>query len=105
MSKKLAMLGIVAVLCIVGLAFVGGCDKKSTAAVQEDKVVCQKETQAVCSRTLTSSQKKACGLKTEACPTDCKMECCLAKQKAGACPLQGDKTSLPKACQEKAEAL
>ena len=106
MSKKLALFSVVVLLCIVGLAFVGGCEKDSTAAVQEDKGVSQKETQAVCPKTLSSSQKEACGLRTaQACPTGCKMECCAAKQKAGTCPSQSGKTSLPKVCPKKSETL
>ena len=101
MSKNLALLSVV-VLCVVGLVFVSGCDEKTTAATQEDKGVCQKETQTVCPKTLESSQKETCGLKTDqACPSDCKKECCVAKQKAGTCPSQSSKTS----CQKKSDAL
>ena len=97
MSKKLAMFSIVIALSIVGLVFVSGCDDETTAAIQEDKGVYQKEAKTVCPKTLNSSQKEACGLKTDqACPPDCKKECCVAKQKAGTCPSQSSKTSCPK---------
>ena len=106
MSKKLAILSVFVVLVTVGLAFLSGCDKKTTAAVQEDKGVYQTETQTVCPKTLDSSQKGTCGLKTDqACPPDCKMECCAAKQKAGTCPSKIGKTSCPKICPKKSEAL
>ena len=105
MSKKLAMFSVVLVLCIVGLVFVAGCDKEATAASKESKSVCQKEAQTICSKTLESSQKDTCGQKTvQACPTDCKMECCAAKQKAGTCPLKSSKTSCPKVCPKKSDA-
>ena len=105
MSKKLAMFSVV-VLCIVGIVFVGGCDKDATAASEENTSAYQKETQTVCPKTLDSSKKDTCGLKTDkACPPDCKMECCAAKQKAGTCPLNSSKTSCPKVCPEKSDAL
>ena len=106
MNKKLAIFSVFIVLFTVGLFFVGGCDEQTTAAVQENKGVCQKKTQTVCAKTLDSSQKGTCGLKTDqACPTDCKMECCAAKQKAGTCPSTINKTSCPKVCPEKSDAL
>jgi len=106
MSKKLAMFSVVLVLCIVGLVFVAGCDEKASATSEESESVCQKETQTSCSKTLDSSQKKTCGLKTvKACPTDCKMQCCAAKQKAGTCPSKSGKTGCPKVCPKKSDAL
>ena len=106
MIKKLAMFGVFIVLFIVGLTFVVGCDKETTAAVQEDKGVCQKETQTVCPKTLDSTKKETCGLKTDqACPPDCKMECCAAKQKAGTCPSESSKTSCPKVCPKKPDTI
>ena len=131
MGKKIAMLGVV-VLCIAGLVFLSGCDKETAAAGQENTSVCQKEMQAVCSKTLDSSQKGSCGLKTDkacspdskmacctakqkagtcemktdkACPPDCKMAFCAAKQKAGTCPSTSNKSSCPKVCPEKSKAL
>ena len=106
MSKKLKILSVVIGLCIAGLVFVSGCDEKATAAVEENQSVCQKEIQTCCPKTVDSSQKDTCGLKTDkACPPDCKMECCAAKQKAGTCPLNSSKTSCPKVCPEKSDAL
>ena len=106
MSKKLAMFSVVIVLCIVGLVFVGGCDKEANATSEESQSIDQKETPKVCPKTLNSSQKEACGLKTDnACPTDCKMECCAAKKKAGTCPSQSGETSLLKVCPKKSGAL
>ena len=106
MSKKLAMFSVVIVLGIVGLGFVGGCDDKATASSEEDQSVCQKEIQTICPKTLDSSQEGTCGLKTnQACPSDCKMECCAAKQKAGTCPSTSNKTSCPKVCPKKSDAL
>lgn len=106
MCKKLAMLSIIVVLCIVGLGFVGGCDKEKTAAIQQDNAVCQKEIQKVCTKTLDSSQKGTCGSKVDqTCPPDCKMECCAAKQKSGDCPLKSIKTSCPAVCPKKSETL
>ena len=106
MSKKLVVFSVVIVLCIVGLVFVGGCDEETAAANQENKSVCQKEIQTICPKTLDSSQKGTCGLKTDqACPPGCKMKCCAAKQKAGTCPLKSSKTSCPKVCPKKSDAL
>ena len=106
MNKKLAIFSIVAVLLLAGVVFVSGCDKKATAASEESQSVCQKEVQANCPKTLDSSPKEACSSKkAQACPAGCKMECCAAKRKAGTCPSQSDKTSLPKVCPKKSDAL
>ncbi len=105
MSKKLAMFSIVIVLSIVGLVFVGGCDEDATAASGENKNISQEVTQAGCPKTLDCPQKKTCTLKTDqGCPPDCKMQCCQAKQKAGTCPVQSDKTSYPKVCPKQCDA-
>ena len=102
MIKKSAMFSVVIVLFIVGLVFVGGCNEKATAASEESKSICQKDTQTSCSKTLDSAKKETCGLKVDnACPADCKMACCAAKQKAGTCPSQSSKTSCPKTCPKK----
>ena len=106
MSKNLAMFSVVIVLGIIGLVFVVGCDEEATAASGANQSVCQKASQATCPKTLDSSQKAACGLKTnQACPPDCKMVCCAAKQKAGTCPLKDSDTNCPKVCPKKCDAL
>ena len=97
MNKSLAILSVVILLSIAGFVFMSGCDEEAAVASQGNKSGCQKKVQATCPKTLDSSQKETCGLKTnQACPPDCKIECCAAKQKAGTCPLKSSKTSCPK---------
>ena len=106
MSKNLAVFSVVIVLGIIGLVFVVGCDEEATAASGANQSVCQKASQTTCPKALDSSQKAACGLKTnQACPPDCKMVCCAAKQKAGTCPLKDSDTNCPKVCPKKCDAL
>ena len=104
MSRKLAWFGVFCVLCIVGLVFMGGCDEETVAPSQEESVS-QEDTPKSCPKTADSSQKETCDAKADqACPSDCKMECCAAKKKAGTCPSEGGKTSSPKSCPKKSEA-
>ena len=102
MSKKLAVYGVVMILCMAVFFLVSGCDDKATAGGEKEGSDCQVKATTECSKTAEST----CGTKDKslACTTDYKKECCTAQQKAGTCPLQSDKASCPKICPKKAEA-
>ena len=92
MSKNLGIFIVALILCMAGVMFLSGCDEKANAAVESKESSYQAKATTECSKTVESG----CGTKALACPSDCKKECCLAKQKAGTCPLESSKTSCPK---------
>ena len=107
MSKKLAIFSVVLGLCIVGMAFVSGCEEEAAATSEQNQSVSEKKVQTPCPASLDSSEKKACDLdkKVDACPPDCNKECCKAKQKAGTCPMSSKAPESSKAdCSKKADA-
>lgn len=100
MSKKLIIFIVAITLCVAGVMFLSGCYEKATAIGESKKSSCQAKTTTECSKTVESG----CGTKALACPSDCKKDCCAAKQKAGTCPLESSKTSCPKVCPKKTTA-
>ena len=116
MSKKLAIFSVVLGLCVVGMAFISGCEGEATATSEKNQSVSEKKVQTLCPASLDSSEKKACNLdkKVDACPLDKKVDACLpdgdkkdceAKQKAGTCPMSNKALESSKAdCSKKTDA-
>lgn len=92
MNKKLVILSIILGLFLFSMVLVNGCKKEANAASDDNAVNSQLETQTSC--------PKSC----DPCPTDCKKECCEAKQKEGTCPLKGSNSSCPKVCPKQGNA-